>query len=170
MRRIRCAAAASLDGYIAGSNGEADWIVPNPDIDFTEIFSQFDTLLIGARTFEFMLRQGQSEVPGMKLVVFSHRLRQQEHPRVTVVSEDPATVAKNLREKPGKDIWLFGGGELFRTFLEAGPVDTVEVSIVPVLLGAGIPLLPPPAPQTKLKLIGHKVYKTGIVSLEYASS
>ena len=67
----------------------------------------------------------------------------------------------------GKDVWLFGGGSLFRSFLDAGLVDTVEVAIMPVLLGGGIPLLPPPAEQTKLKLTGHKVYKTGIVSLEY---
>jgi dihydrofolate reductase len=73
-----------------------------------------------------------------------------------------------LRAEPGKDIWLFGGGSLFRSLLDAGLVDTVEVAIMPVLLGAGIALLPPPARQTKLKLTGHKVYKTGIVSLEYS--
>ncbi len=73
-----------------------------------------------------------------------------------------------LRAEPGKDIWLFGGGSLFRSLLDAGLVDTVEVAIMPVLLGGGIPLLPPPAKQTKLKLTGHKVYKTGIVSLEYS--
>ena len=73
-----------------------------------------------------------------------------------------------LRTEPGKDIWLFGGGSLFRSLLDAGLVDTVEVAIMPVMLGEGIALLPSPARQTKLKLTGHKVYKTGIVSLEYA--
>jgi dihydrofolate reductase len=73
-----------------------------------------------------------------------------------------------LRAEPGKDIWLFGGGLLFRSLLDAGLVDTVEVAIMPVLLGEGIALLPPSAKQTKLKLTGHKVYKTGIVSLEYS--
>ncbi|HLA11516.1 MAG TPA: dihydrofolate reductase family protein [Pyrinomonadaceae bacterium] len=66
----------------------------------------------------------------------------------------------------GKDIWVFGGGSLFSSLLDAKLVDTVEVSIIPVLLGGGVPLLPPPAKQTKLKLTSHKVYKTGIVSLE----
>ena len=62
---------------------------------------------------------------------------------------------------------LFGGGELFRFLLEMRQVDTVEVSIMPVLLGGGVTLLPPPAQQAKLKLSGHKVYRSGIVSLVY---
>ena len=70
--------------------------------------------------------------------------------------------------EPGKDIWLFGGGSLFRSLLAARLVDTVEVAVIPVLLGGGIPLLPPPTQQAKLRLVGNKVYKTGIVSLEYA--
>ena len=73
-----------------------------------------------------------------------------------------------LKAEPGKDIWLFGGGLLFRSLLDVGLVDTVEVGIIPVLLGGGIPLLPSPAKEAKLKLTGHKVYKTGIVSLQYA--
>jgi len=72
-----------------------------------------------------------------------------------------------LRAEPGKDIWLFGGGSLFRSLLDSGLVNTVEVAIVPVLLGGGTPLLAPPARQKKLKLTGHKIYQTGMVSLEY---
>ena len=63
---------------------------------------------------------------------------------------------------------LFGGGLLFRTLAEAGLVDTVEVAVIPILLGQGIPLLPSPAKTIKLTLKNHRVYKTGIVSLEYA--
>ena len=69
----------------------------------------------------------------------------------------------------GKDIWIFGGGLLFRSFLEAGLVDTVEVAVIPVLLGGGVPLLPAPAERAKLKLTGHKVYGSGIVLLEYST-
>jgi len=73
-----------------------------------------------------------------------------------------------LKAKPGKDIWLFGGGLLFRSFLELGLVDGVEVAIIPVLLGGGLPLLPQPASLAKLKLVKHKIYqKTGTVLLEY---
>lgn len=168
MRRVRYAVVASLDGYIAGPKGEADWIIMNPEIDFRALFEQFDTFLIGRRTFEMMVRADRGETPGMKTFVFSRTLQQQDYPGVTIVAEKSEETVAALRAGPGKDIWLFGGGSLFRSLLESGLVDTVEVGIISVLLGGGIPLLAPPARQQKLHLTGHKVYQTGIVSLEYA--
>ena len=168
MRRIRYAVAMSLDGYIAGPEGEADWIIMDPEIDFGAMFERFDTFLIGRRTFEPMARAKKDKTPGVKTFVFSRTLRQEDYPGVTIVAEAVEETVAALRAEPGKDIWLFGGGSLFRSLLEAGLVDTVEVAIMPVLLGEGIALLPPPARQTKLKLTGHRVYKTGIVSLEYS--
>jgi dihydrofolate reductase len=162
--------ATSLDGYIAGPQGEADWIIMDPDIDFRAIYAQFDTALIGRRTFEGMARgkKKPGAMPGMKTLVFSRTLRQRDYPKVTIVAENAEEISAALRAESGKDIWLFGGGLLFRSLLDAGLVDAVEVAVVPVLLGAGVPLLPPPAKRAKLALTGHKVYKTGIVSLEYA--
>ena len=169
MRRVRYAVAMSLDGFIAGPNGEADWIVMDPEIDFAATFAQFDTFLVGRRTFEPMARVKRGQTPGVKTFVFSRTLRQEDHPGVTIIAEGVEETVAALRGETGKDIWLFGGGSLFRSLLDAGLVDTVEVAIMPVLLGEGIPLLLPPATQTKLKLTGHKVYsKTGIVSLEYS--
>ena len=171
MRRIRYQVATSLDGYIAGLKGEADWIVMDPDIDFRALFDQFDTVLIGRRTFEGMARgkKKPGAMPGMKTLVFSRTLRQRDYPKVTIVADNAEETLTALRAEPGKDIWLFGGGLLFRSMLAAKLVDTVEVAVIPVLLGGGIPLFPPPARAAKLKLTGHKLYPTsGIVMLEYA--
>ena len=170
MRRIRYQVAMSLDGYIAGPKGEADWIIMDPDIDFGTLWAQFDTLLIGRRTFEVMTRgkKKAGATPGMKTVVVSRTLRQRDYPKVTILADNVEQAVSELRAESGKNIWLFGGGQLFGSLLGMGLVDTVEVAVIPVLLGGGIPLLPPPAEQTKLKLTGHKMYKTGIVSLEYA--
>jgi dihydrofolate reductase len=159
----------SLDGYIAGPGGEYDWIVMDPDFDFLKHMRQFDTFLIGRKTFEAMRRMGNDaqSTPGTQNVVFSRTLRPEDYPQV-VISDDAVRFVTELRAKPGKDIALFGGGELFRSLLGAGLVDRVEMGLIPVLLGGGIPLLPPPATRTTLHLRKQRLYeKTGTVLLEY---
>lgn len=166
MRRIRYQVACSLDGYIADINGGTGWIVEEPGIDFAELFDQFDTLLMGRLTYEG-LAESSGGFWGKRTVVFSRTLRPEEHPAVTVVSGDVDAAIAELRAMPGKDIWLFGGGELFRSLLAAGHVDTVEPAIIPALLGGGRPFLPPPAPLSMLTLTAHRVFPSGIVWLEY---
>jgi len=169
MRRVIYGGAMSLDGYIAGPNGEYDWIVMDPEIDFKALAARFDTYLIGRKTFDVM-RQTNPAVKSTRAirnVVFSRTLKQSDFPSVTI-SDDAEGVVSELREKPGKDIALFGGGELFRSLLAAGLVDGVEVSLIPVLLGGGIPLLPSPAARATLKLRKQRLYKTtGTIGLEY---
>jgi dihydrofolate reductase len=149
MRRVRYQVTASLDGFIAGPKGEYDWIPHDPDVDFSAIWAQYDTLIMGRKTFETTLAA--------------------KHPAVTIVHDDPAAHVRRLKAQPGKDIWLFGGGRLFRTLLDAGVVDTVEPAVCPILLGGGIPLLPGSDTAAKLSLTGHKLYpKSGIMLLQYA--
>ena len=171
-RRLRYQVAASLDGYIAGPNGEADWIPMDPDIDFGALFAQFDTLLMGRKTFGTLHAQGNAGgggAFGMKTIVVSRTLTAAEHPGVTVIGDDLAAGVAALKAQPGRDIWLFGGGELFRNCLALGLVDTVEIAVVPILLGGGLPLLPAPASRARLTLTGQRHYpKSGIMLLEYA--
>lgn len=168
MRRVRYHVACSLDGYIAGPNGEFDWIVNDPTIDFTKLLAQFDTLLIGRRTYDVMAASEHgTTMPGMTSIVFSRTLRQPDHPDVTIVSDNAADTVRSLKQRDGKDIWLFGGGELFRSLAAEHLVDTVETAIVPVLIGGGLPLLPPPSERITLNLTAQKTYPSGIVWLEY---
>jgi dihydrofolate reductase len=159
----------SLDGYIAGPLGESDWIVMDPDLDFNALFAAFDTILLGRKTYEATRQPGSEEtMPGMQSYVFSRTLRPDDCPGV-IVSDSPKDTINDLMSKAGKDIWLFGGGSLFRSLMELGLVNSVEVAIIPVLLGSGVPLLPPPANLARLKLMHHQVYeKTGTVRLEYS--
>jgi len=168
MRKIRYGVAMSLDGYIAGPNGEADWIAIDPDVNFAEIWAQFDTLLMGRRTYEAaIVRLGKVSFQGMKTFVVSRTLKQADHPEVIILSELNQGWMETLRAQNGKDIWLMGGGELFHSLLQMDAVDTVEVHVIPVLLGRGVPLLPSPAQQTKLNLSSHKIYRSGLISLIY---
>lgn len=166
-RRIRYQLACSLDGYIAGPRDEIDWLPMDPDIDFDDLYGQFDTLLMGRRTYE-TLPAGLPGLDRKRIIVYSRTLRQEDHPKVNIRREVDAAELDALRSSPGKDIWLFGGGELFRTFLELGYIDTVESAIVPILLGEGRPMLPSLSFRTKLQLKGARTFpKSGIVWLTY---
>ena len=168
MSKVRYIVAMSLDGFIAGPNGEADWILMDSDINFAELWAQFDTLLMGRKTYyAAKSRLGEAFMQGMKTVVISRTLRPADHPNLTVLSNPTRDHMQSLRTQSMKDIWLMGGGELFRSMLAMHEVDRVEVSTMPVLLGGGVPLLLPPTQRTTLKLSGHKIYRSGIVSLVY---
>ncbi len=166
MRKIVYSVAMSLDGYLAGPNGEADWIVMDPEIDFAGAMARFDTILMGRRTFEVA---GGGSMPGVTTIVVSQTLRQEDHPSLTIIAEDVGGALSRLRASSGKDIWLFGGGTLFRSLLDLGLVDTIEVGVIPVLLGGGVPLLPTRSQRTTLTLVTSKTYEaTGTMVLEYA--
>lgn len=142
-------------------------------IDFPAMFAEFDTFVMGRKTWDVSAAADPAEMgmtdmfAGKEVLVFSRTLK---HARrgVTIVGTDPAEIVRALKEKPGKDIWLFGGGSMFRTLVDAGLVDTVEVAIMPVLLSHGVPLLAPGARITGMTLQKCETLpKSGIVMLSY---
>lgn len=169
MRRVRYSVACSLDGCIAGPRGEYDWIPMDPTVDFAALFAKVDTVLLGRASYEMSAGAAESPwSPDMRVYVFSTTLDPGAHPDVKVERDAASTVAR-LRAEPGDgEIWLFGGGSLFRSLLDAGQVDAVEVTIVPVVLGGGIPLAPPGTRRASLRLDHTHVYPSGMVSLTYS--
>ena len=171
MRRLRYSVAATLDGFIADPGGGYDWIIMDEAIDFASIFAEFDTFVMGRKTWDV---SATAEVGGMddmfgdkEVIVFSRTLKS-ARPGVTIVDTDPAETVRALKKKPGKDIWLFGGGSMFRTLADAGLVDTVEVAIMPVLLSQGVPLIAPGARITGMRLDKCETLpKSDIVMLSY---
>jgi dihydrofolate reductase len=170
MRPLRYNVAASLDGYIADSNGGFDWIPEDSSVDFAALFDRIDTVIMGRRTFDLV--QSQSErawKPGTRVYVVSRTLSAESAPGLILVRDNAVDTASSLRHEAGTgEIWLFGGGQLFATLLRGRQVDAVEVTVVPVLLGAGIPLLAAGVDRTALALTRSHVYPSGMVALHYA--
>ena len=166
MRRVRYAVAMSLDGYIAGPQREADWIATDPNVDaakfFTEFFVQFDTAIMGRRAYEVF----GGAVQGMETYVFSQTLPPGTRNGVTVLGADGLTRLRELRAGSGKDIWLFGGGSLFGSLASAGLVDTIELGVMPVMLGGGVPVMSSNTSRVKLRLTSCE-HGPGVVSVKY---
>jgi dihydrofolate reductase len=168
MRALRYSVAASLDGYIAGPNGEYDWIVVDPEIDFAAMYAGFSGLVMGRRSYDVFGATGGSVGPALPTFVYSRTLPEGERDGVTFVRDAEAHVRALKKAKESKPLWLWGGGDLFRNLATAGLVDGIDVAIIPVVLGGGLPLLPTPGPRLTLKLRAHRLYaKTGTLFVEY---
>jgi dihydrofolate reductase len=167
MRQLRYSVASSLDGYIAGPNGEFDWIVADPEIDFAAMYASFGGLVMGRRSYEVSMSTGGSPEPGLPTYVYSRTLPEGVRNGVTF-SRDAVSHVRGLKAGEGKPLWLWGGGNLFRELAQAGLVDGVDVAIIPIVLGGGLPLMATPGPRLPLRLKSHRLYAaTGTLFLEY---
>ena len=160
--------ATSLDGYIAGPQGEISWIVSDPALDFTAIYAQFDSVLLGRHTYALTQQPGAPAWPrDWRVFVFSRTLKPADHPGITIVNDDVGQTVASLRAEGGRDIWLFGGGRLFSSLVSLHLVDTIELAVMPVLLGAGIPLVAAAAQCPRLTLTHVDSSPAGIVNVRY---
>jgi dihydrofolate reductase len=160
--------AASLDGYIAGPHGEYDWIVVDPDIDFAAMYAGFSGIVMGRRSYDVFASAPGPEAPALPTYVYSRTLPEGERDGVTVVRDAAPHVRSLKASKETKPLWLWGGGDLFRSLAEAGLVDGIDIAIIPIVLGGGLPLQPTPGSRLSLELKTHRLYsKTGTLFVQY---
>ncbi len=169
MRNVVLGLGISLDGYIARPNGAVDFLFMPKDYSMAPFFATIDTAIMGRKTLDAALQMGGGAFSGSSLAtyVFSRSQPAGERSGLVFVNQAPAAFVGQLRKRPGKNIWLMGGGELARDFLKADLVDELYLGIVPVLLGEGIPLFPSGFPQREFTLVENRTYSKGLIALRY---
>ncbi|KAF5540025.1 riboflavin biosynthesis domain-containing protein [Fusarium phyllophilum] len=171
MPRLRYNVAASLDGFIASPDGSTKWIIEDPTIDFPALYSEFDCFIMGRKTYQVMQSFGAdnplSKRSKESVIVASRTMNPDHFPDVTVIQENVLDYIRRLKANEGKDIWLMGGGQLATHCLEAHLVDTVEIAIMPTLLGTGINLISSLPQEIKLQLLNSTSLGSGILMTQY---
>jgi len=176
MRRVVLYIAASLDGCIARPDGSLDWLdaaaVPGEDYGYGEFLASCDTLLVGGVTFRQLLGFGDYPYAGKRVYVFTRQgpIDVPEGAEVAFVDVDPAEMVRRLKQEPGDDIWLVGGSAVIQPVMDADLVDEIILSVIPVVLGEGIPLFAPGTLEKRLELLDERSYPGGIVQLRYRPS
>lgn len=177
MKKIILDLAVTLDGFIEGPNGEIDWCILDEDMDFEEFLSGIDTIFYGRVSYDTWgnyrpdADAGDAEkklwenVHSKNKVVFTSRPPNGGN-ALFIYSDISAKVAEIKRQK-GKDIWLYGGAGLIKTFIELELVDIYRISVHPTVLGKGKPLFEDLKERMELKLIGSNAFKSGVVQLIY---
>lgn len=174
-RRVIVNLATSADGYIARPDGNMDWLTSRPKpagfYGMGDFVKSIDTKLLGRKTYEDSLRLGARFDGKTRYVVFSRQAPpSRASPNVEFVSSDIGQYAAQLRAQPGKDIWLMGGGGLIASFLDAGAIDAFIITVTPVFIGDGIPLLTRRHREIALHLEGVERFDDGVVQLHYRVS
>ncbi|AZA80756.1 dihydrofolate reductase [Chryseobacterium lactis] len=177
MKKIILDLAITLDGFIEGPNGEVDWCIMDDDMDFDGFLSNIDTIFYGRISYDLWGNYQPDQTAGpeeQKLwkgvhsknkFVFSNQNR--EDHRATFINSDIVEKVSEIKNQGGKDIWLYGGASLIKTFIQNNLVDIYRISVHPVALGSGKPLFADLKERLNLKLIKTNVFKSGVVQLIY---
>ena len=176
-RKVILDLAVTLDGFIEGKNGEVDWCIMEPDMDFTKFLNQIDTILYGRKSYDLwgeFLPQTSDEaekemwdlVHSKEKIVFS-KTQKEIGSKVKYINNDIKEEVTKLKKQPGKDIWLYGGSSLITTFISLGLVDEFRLSVHPVILGEGKPLFTNIQQRVYLQLVNTRSFSSGVVQLIY---
>ncbi|NIG54681.1 dihydrofolate reductase family protein [Chitinophaga sp. Cy-1792] len=180
MKKIVLNLAVTLDGFIEGPNGEVDWCILEDDMNFEGFLSDIDTIFYGRVSYDawgnYLPASDASadetavwnRIHAKQKYVFSRQ--QREYPHATLISDNIVEKVTAIKQQAGKDIWLYGGANLIKTFIQAGLIDVYKMYVHPVVLGAGKPLFEEVKERINLKLTGTRVFKSGVVELVYEPS
>ena len=172
-RKVIVEIAVTADGYIARRDGDVSWLdrpQPKGQYGMVAFFNSIDTILWGRKTYTKGIEMG------MKAGGFSPKVRNYVFSRDTagpllqgfeLVGEPIRKFMRRLRSRPGKDIWMMGGGEIIGSFLDEQEIDEFSIKVIPILIGDGIPLIKPQHRSIPLKLLSTKKFSDGVVQLHY---
>ncbi|GAB3274307.1 dihydrofolate reductase family protein [Larkinella harenae] len=167
MRNVKLFIATSLDGYIAGPNGEIDWLYTDGDFGYKAFMETVDTTLMGNETYKLIEGFGDFPYKAQTNYVFTRTPKAQQAPYVEFISTDPAAFVSQLKQQDGKAIFLVGGGQINALLLEAGLIDELQVFIHPITLGRGIPLFQPTEKPHYWQFVESRSFERGLTELHY---
>ena len=173
MKQVKLYIACSLDGYIARKNGSIDWLdaIENPNQDdygYNDFLSRIDTIVMGRKTYEEILGFGvEWPYNDFQTYVVSSKDLKISTDNTTLISDFETEIEEMKKKTVEKDIWIVGGGKLISSALNLELIDMMTLSIIPIILGEGIPLFPDSPLETSFNLIDTVQFDSGIVNLSY---
>ncbi len=167
MRNVVLEAAITLDGYIARPDGSVDYLFTPKGFSLEPFFKSIDVVIMGRKTYEVGLKLGGFAMFKIPCYIMTHSMPEREEENLRFTHQSPRELVTELRKQKGKDIWLMGGGELTRSFLQEDLVDELSFGVVPFLLGEGVPMFPSGFPQRDFTLLESKAYSGGFLRLKY---
>ena len=172
-RKVIVHIATSADGYIARTDGGLEWLTARPApagfYGIDAFMQSIDTKVLGRKTYEASLRMGAKFDSKRPTIVFSRHPRPKDAPPAVGFTDEAIGVFVNrLRKSQCKDIWLMGGGEIIASFLDAQAIHEFVISVVPIFIGDGIPLIARRHLHVPLSLRSTEKFEDGLVQLRYA--